>query len=122
MGEYLWSKTAGYFVFWCPGCDSIHGINDKIWSVIDPDSLTPTVHASVLSYPHRTFKPGVTDAEIEAAKAITPAGEPLAGVTMMTPLCHLFIEKGQIRFLGDCEHALAGQTVPMVPVPVKWRG
>ena len=27
--------------------------------------------------------------------------------------CHCFIVDGQIQFLGDCTHALAGQTVPM---------
>lgn len=31
--------------------------------------------------------------------------------------CHSFIREGQWQFLGDCEHKLAGQTVPMVPVP-----
>lgn len=31
--------------------------------------------------------------------------------------CHSFIVNGQWQFLGDCAHALAGQTVPMVPVP-----
>lgn len=37
------------------------------------------------------------------------AGEPL-------PLrCHSFIRDGQIEFLGDCTHALAGQTVALQP-------
>lgn len=27
--------------------------------------------------------------------------------------CHVFITDGQIQFLGDCTHALAGQTVPV---------
>jgi hypothetical protein len=30
--------------------------------------------------------------------------------------CHLFIEHGQLRFLHDCRHALAGTTVPMEDV------
>lgn len=31
--------------------------------------------------------------------------------------CHSFIRNGHWEFLGDCAHSLAGQTVPMVPVP-----
>lgn len=26
-------------------------------------------------------------------------------------LCHSFLRDGRLQFLGDCEHALAGQTV-----------
>jgi hypothetical protein len=29
--------------------------------------------------------------------------------------CHLFIENGKIRFLKDCSHELAGQTVSLEP-------
>jgi len=29
--------------------------------------------------------------------------------------CHSFVTDGQIQFLGDCTHALAGQTVPLQP-------
>lgn len=31
--------------------------------------------------------------------------------------CHSFLRDGQWEFLGDSTHALAGQTVPMVPLP-----
>ena len=31
--------------------------------------------------------------------------------------CHSFLKDGQWQFLGDCAHGLAGQTVPMVPLP-----
>jgi hypothetical protein len=27
--------------------------------------------------------------------------------------CHSFVTDGKIQFLGDCTHALAGQTVPL---------
>lgn len=29
-------------------------------------------------------------------------------------ICHSFVVDGQIQFLGDCTHKLAGQTVPLV--------
>ena len=32
------------------------------------------------------------------------------------PLCHSFLENGHWRFLADCTHDLAGQTVPMIPL------
>lgn len=38
-----------------------------------------------------------------------PAGAPT--------VCHSFIRKGQWEFLGDSTHALAGQNVPLVPLP-----
>jgi hypothetical protein len=30
-----------------------------------------------------------------------------------TQICHSFIRNGQIQFLGDCTHSLAGQTVDL---------
>lgn len=32
-------------------------------------------------------------------------------------VCHSFIRAGQWEFLSDCTHPLAGQIVPMVPLP-----
>ncbi|MCZ4340562.1 hypothetical protein O4H52_03015 [Sphingomonadaceae bacterium G21617-S1] len=32
-------------------------------------------------------------------------------------VCHSFVRNGQIEFLSDCTHALAGQTVPLPPFP-----
>lgn len=31
--------------------------------------------------------------------------------------CHTFVTGGQIQFLGDCTHALAGQTVSLPELP-----
>lgn len=33
--------------------------------------------------------------------------------------CHLFLRDGVLEFLGDCEHPLAGQKVPL-PEPPEW--
>jgi hypothetical protein len=30
--------------------------------------------------------------------------------------CHSFVTDGRIRYLGDCDHELAGQTVELPPV------
>ncbi len=32
------------------------------------------------------------------------------------PKCHSFVKDGQIQFLTDSTHALAGQTVPLPPI------
>lgn len=31
--------------------------------------------------------------------------------------CHSFVKNGEWQFLGDSDHALAGTTVPVQPVP-----
>jgi hypothetical protein len=31
--------------------------------------------------------------------------------------CHLFLTDGRLQYLGDCTHALAGQTVPLPELP-----
>lgn len=35
-------------------------------------------------------------------------------------VCHLFLTNGQIQFLGDCSHELAGQTVGMQEITEIW--
>lgn len=37
-------------------------------------------------------------------------------VVTENPRCHLFVTDGQIQYLTDCAHALAGKTVPMEPM------
>lgn len=34
----------------------------------------------------------------------------------LAKICHSFVIDGQIQFLNDCTHKLAGQTVPMLDV------
>lgn len=75
----------------CPGCEGSHGVpvrGPKAWGwneSLDAPTLTP----SVLVYSHPRYE------------------EP------DQPRCHTFIRDGQIQFLDDCTHKLAGQTVPM---------
>jgi len=101
-------KDGGYhgeLGFYCPGCDSIHFINDKetnrdnepYWSYLKEHNLrlpdvwefngdfqNPTIRASVLlTRPDRNF------------------------------ICHSFITDGKIQFLSDCTHELVNQTVEL---------
>ena len=105
---WIWHKAQGLAAFRCPGCDIDHSIRisgDHPWSW-NEDVHRPTLSPSVLVKGTLSL----TDdqrARLMAGEAITP-----------TPfVCHSFIRDGQIEFLGDCTHGLAGQTVPLPPCP-----
>lgn len=79
--------------FYCPGCRHAHAINLKppspVWTYnSNPDF--PTFHPSI----HVIARWSQNDP--------TMADE---------SLCHSFVENGYIKFLSDCTHSLAGQTV-----------
>ena len=85
------SNHPGRLLFYCPGCKSTHTIN------IDPSIKwpchkfsgtfdNPTIRASILVDDHRSYR------------------------------CHSFITEGNIEFLFDCSHNLAGTTVPLQPL------
>jgi hypothetical protein len=92
-------------VFWCLGCEVIDSEGERqagahmlpvtgdsngrpMWD-FDGNLDAPTLSPSILSRSNRA--------------------EPL--------VCHSFMRAGQMEFLGDCTHALAGQTVPLPPLP-----
>lgn len=95
------------YAFWCPGCDCLHkfttnrpeGDPRDVWT-FNGSMDKPTFRASLMVQWGRTDADG------------NPAGR---------SVCHLFMTDGMIQFLGDCTHALAGQTVPMVPLPERLR-
>ena len=78
-------------LFKCPGCGFLHAIHVK-----GPARPTWTWNGS-LDAP--TFQPSV-------AVHWTEHG--------IAKVCHSFVTDGRIQFLGDCTHALAGQTVPIL--------
>jgi len=83
--------------FRCPGCNADHGINTNpangrpLWSLSGPPER-PTISPSIL------VRGGYYDHVAQIDKV---------GV------CHSFVRDGQIQFLSDCTHALAGQTVAL---------
>ena len=98
-----------YLHLWCPACQDRHTIVYRradagdIW-IWDGKLETPTISPSIL----------VTGTQ-------HPEGDPFhAPAHQVAPgsrtRCHSFVRNGQWRFLDDCTHTLAGQTVPMVPV------
>lgn len=83
--------TDGTALWWCPGCETHHGVPVRgtekpgrpVWGY-NGDQTSPTLTPSVL------------------IRTPLAAGE---------HLCHCFVRDGKIEFLGDCTHALRGQTV-----------
>lgn len=90
-GRSLW--------LWCPGCEDSHRVtvgapDSWVW---DGNETMPTISPSILVSSHKTF-----DADHNIVE---------------TPRCHSFVRGGSWEFLTDSTHTLAGQTVPMVPLP-----
>lgn len=94
--------------FWCPGCDEAHTINvgSGGWHW-NGDADLPVFSPSILV----TGTEWLTDnehAQLMRGEHVEP-----------TPKrCHSFVgcngaQPGQIIFLGDCTHSLAGQTVDL---------
>lgn len=76
--------------FWCPGCDELH-VPRVDWT-FNGDLDRPTFSPSILV----TGRMWRGDPAIEVEER-----------------CHSFVRDGRIEFLGDCTHALAGQTVDL---------
>ena len=88
-------QLRGYLVF-CPGCQQGHLFHTEPWGrdgtpgpvwEFNGDCLKPTFSPSML---------------INASR---PESR-----------CHSFVREGQIQFLGDCHHAMAGTTVDLPDV------
>lgn len=80
--------------FHCPGCESTHMVtvgvpNGPFWvwnEDMDLPTFTPSIRVSTYHY-------------IDGVKHDI--------------LCHSYVTDGNIQFLTDCTHSLAGQTVPI---------
>lgn len=79
-----------YLSFFCPGCELMH--------TIKVNGLHSWGWDGRVEDP--TFSPSI----------LVTGGE--GGIR-----CHSFVTAGVIRFLADCSHRLAGQQVPMPPLP-----
>lgn len=98
-------------ILWCPGCEDVHRIHTGAdgWTW-DGNETAPTITPSILvqgaQWPHDTpfHRP--------AHPGVQPGG---------TTRCHSFVRAGRWEFLSDCTHPLAGQTVPVVPLPDYWQ-
>lgn len=93
----VWHRDTDQLVFDCPGCGFLHDV--RVGSGQGPrwtwngDVARPTISPSI--------------------RVTWTYGDP-----PVAHCCHSFVEWGRIRYLADCTHALAGQTVPLPEAPV----
>lgn len=96
-----------FLIFWCPGCDQPHGPR-----VEGPDDPDPAKR-----------KPKWTWNGDRARPTLQPSILVHTDGRDGTKKCHSYVTDGQIQFLGDSYHSLAGQTVPIPEWPKEdWGG
>ena len=78
--------------FWCPGCNKAHRVMVKEFT---PDGTC--LWGWNGDWHKTTFTPSI----------LVTCGPNDEG------RCHSFVRDGNIQFLSDCNHALAGKTVPV---------
>lgn len=91
----LKGSSGAHLVFRCPGCATWHVVRVQpphawTWNGdLERPTLSPSVFVNAPGNPHHNPK---------------------------ATSCHSFVMDGRIQFLGDCTHALAGQTVDLPEV------
>jgi hypothetical protein len=114
ISRFLRSVEGGRLGYWCQGCEQMHhviveGEKQPKWGYNgNPDA--PTFTPSVL-YQRDMWVPPVTPENIAQWKA-APWEQ-----RQEHQVCHTFITNGMVQFLGDCTHALAGQTLALPELP-----
>lgn len=119
LSPVLRKVQGGGLTFWCAGCDEAH----TVWVGDGPgprwgwngDAARPVFSPSVLVRQTR-WTPEVTPENLEDYRANPWEQKPVEHV------CHSFVgcngaAPGQIVYLSDCTHALAGKVLPL---PEKW--
>ena len=104
LGRKLRRTDNGMVLFKCPGCKHAHGIG------VEPaaDGVARPTWQFNGDGDRPTFSPSV---HVRTGRAVDPSFIPEEGDP--PEICHSFVTDGQIQFLNDCTHALAGQTVPL---------
>ena len=102
-------STDGGYSYWCQGCEEMHAVRVPGWT-FDGNLDAPTFSPSVLVTCAHSVPPVTPDNLDEWKRAPWPQ-------TKVTDVCHTFITGGMVQFLGDCTHALAGQTLPLPDLP-----
>ena len=97
-----------FYTIICPGCGEEHKIGSS-WK-FNGDFDRPTFFPSLLvrcgHYANPTLPCWCTHNADKQARGEEPSG-------FECYQCHSFITDGKIQFLGDCTHALAGETVEL---------
>jgi hypothetical protein len=121
LSAVLREPSPGRVAFWCPGCDDMHAIPvapeqqpNGAWGW-DGDVKRPTFAPSLLVRSGHYAEAGGSAAECKFCNWSDEEKAEWGGSGCVR--CHTFVRGGMIEFLGDCTHALAGQTVPIPQWP-----
>ena len=98
MEKWTWPTGEVQVMFHCPGCGGTHAY----WLAHPPPKTQPIWEF---------------DGNIQA-----PSWTPSLRIQSMSRkekpyICHLYVRNGQIEYLSDCTHELAGKTIPMQLYP-----
>lgn len=120
LSHVLREVAPGQIAFWCPGCKTSHTIqhgegSGPRWGW-NGNAEAPTFTPSVLERSGH-YVPGH---ESGPCWCTYYDEHPDEVRDFACGICHTFVTNGQIQFLGDCTHALAGQTVSMLGFPEGW--
>jgi hypothetical protein len=127
LSKFLRNVAGGGLSFWCEGCREAHTVwiqghepNDgrPRWSW-NGDVERPVFGPSVLVTGHWYTAKGAAD---EQAWQDAGCPEPRPKFETADTRCHTFVgcngaQPGEITFLSDCTHALAGQVRPLAEMP-----
>lgn len=105
MGEFP-ERDNRYYLY-CPGCyeaaKAQYPDNPNWWMLNAVHCFNNTIHG---------FNGDVDKPTLSPSLLVTGSGV----------VCHSYVENGMIRFLGDCTHPLANQTVELLDVPTPTEG
>lgn len=124
LGKKLRGLEGGRVAFFCPGCEEFHQVtvlqvdargHERIgpcWGYnSNPDA--PTFTPSILVRSVR-IEGGADEIDrILDTYKLPEEREAMLADKRINCVCHSFVTDGRIQFLGDCTHALAGQTVEL---------
>lgn len=124
LSAILRNSQDGGLHFYCPGCKHAHGIRvgegpGPRWGW-NGNAEKPTFTPSVLVWwdePANIDNPEALQRDLDEARRRRDAGEQNVKIPVAAKRCHSFVTDGRIQFLGDCTHALAGQTVDLPAWP-----
>jgi hypothetical protein len=114
-GKYL-RRTGDGYSYWCQGCEEMHAVTSG-WEFngnLDAPTFSPSVLVTSGHF-MSSHKPG------DACWCTYNASHPDKPARFKCRRCHTFIKAGMVQFLGDCTHALAGQTLMLPELPPNYR-
>lgn len=99
-------RVQGGYAHWCPGCEQAHSLPDswKFNGNLESPSFSP-------SFKHEGIQTVIVNGEWTGEWVRDAQGN------TVPMICHYHLTDGQLKFCGDCTHALKGKTVPLPDLP-----